>query len=100
MSDPLERFCENVRRVFDSRDMFDVNKLTIDAIPNEMDADIDMLHFVVVVRVVRADDGALVVATQNARTILRITQLGKQRAKPNDLPRTVRARDVFGLAGG
>ena len=79
--------------------MVDINQATIDRVANEVGTDVDVLHSGMQLRVVRAGDGALVVAVQRGGLVLWVTKFVEEGPEPEDLAGTVRASEVFGLAG-
>ena len=98
MDDFFERFCEQVSRILDARDVFNCKHAIIDTIANKMDANVNVLHFGVVMRIMSAYDSSLIVARHNGRSRLGKAKFFEQRTKPDDLMRAMCAGDVFSLA--
>ena len=99
MSHPFERFCKEIRWVFDTGDVFYIHEMTIHTVTNEVNADVDVFHAVVRMWIVRAHDRPLVVTVKNTGFILGEAEFKEKGAKPDDLSRAMRARNVFRLAG-
>lgn len=92
-------FGEYIGNVVLSGDSDYVNEAFVDAVANEMCADVDVFYTGVIVRVVRARDRALIIAEQACGAYLRVTEFLKQLAQPQYLTCRVSASHVFGLAG-
>jgi hypothetical protein len=70
MDDFFEWFCEQVSRILDTRDVFNCKHMIIDTITNKMDANVNVLHFGVVMRIMSANNSSLIVARHNSRSRL------------------------------
>ena len=47
MSHSFEWFCEEIGRILDTRDVYDVDEMAIDTVTNEVNAEVDVFHPVV-----------------------------------------------------
>ena len=47
MSHSFEWFCEEIGRILDTRDVFDVDEMAIDTVMNEVNVEVDVFHPVV-----------------------------------------------------
>jgi hypothetical protein len=100
VSDFFKRFGKEVCRVFNTRDMNNINGVGVDTVTDEMSTYVNMLHAWVGMGVMAAGNSALVVTVEKGGMGLWEAKFFEEWAKPNDLASTMGAWEVFCLTGG
>ena len=76
----VQCLCEQVSRVFDTRDVVDVDESRVYSVADKMCTDVNMLHVGVGVWILYACDGALVVAVEWGGIELRKSEFIEKRS--------------------